>query len=247
MLILGIETSGTRGSVALCSGEELLHSFHFPDGYRHSRDIMTAVDSVVRQAGAAKGDVGAVAVSEGPGSFTGLRVGVTCAKTLAYVLGWQAVGVPSLEVLVQNVDPHEHACRVACPLRDARRTFVYGTVFRWEEGRWNDLTGVMAGRPEEVAARIPRPALVFGSGAEAYPEAFPCGPQAGLLRGPQSLAEGRAEHVARVGLRILSEGGAVPPMELTARYYRVTEAEEKVGQTVTAPAAAGSMPTQGGE
>jgi len=225
-LLLGIETSGSRGGVALCRDEELLAAESFPEGARHARHIMAAVDRVVRSAGVRKGQVEAVAVSEGPGSFTGLRVGVTCAKVLAYALGWRAVGVPSLEVAVQNVEPQAHGCVVACPLRDARREFVYGTVFRRADGRWVDTSGLLAGPPEAVAARIPRPALVFGSGVEAYPEVFRR-PDAGLLVGPAELEQGRPLHVARLGLRLLREGRAVDPFRLTARYYRLTEAEEK--------------------
>jgi len=228
MLILGIETSGQRGSVALCRDEEVLEVLRFPKGGRHARDIMQAVERVVERARVSKDDVEAVAVSEGPGSFTGLRVGVTCAKTLAHVLGWQAVGVPSLEVLVENVDAEATGCAAACPLRDARRHFVYGTVFEHEGGRWVDRTGVMAGAPEEVLARIPAGALVFGSGVKAYPEVFEAARGARLRVGEDELAEGRAEHVARLGLARLREGKAAPPMQLLARYYRRTEAEEKL-------------------
>ena len=232
MLVIGIETSGRRGSVALCRDEETLHVIRFPGTARHARDIMTSVDDLLRAAGVDKHDVDAVAVSEGPGSFTGLRVGVTCAKTLAHLLGWQAVGVPSLEVLAQNVDAAECGCTATCPLRDARRSFVYGTVFLLEDGRWVDKTGVMAGEPQDVLARIPPGAFVFGSGVKAYPDVFDArGPDGKrILRvGPEKLDEGRAEEVARLGLLRIRAGGAVPAMQLLARYYRQTEAEEKAG------------------
>jgi len=225
VLILGIETSGRKGSVALCRETELVGAVRFPDSARHARDIMRSVDELLREAGVAKAEVQAVAVSQGPGSFTGLRVGVTCAKSLAHLLGWQAVGVPSLDVLVQNVDADARGCTMACPLRDARRSFVYGTLFEWRGGRWADLTGMMAGDPEEVAARIPAGTLVFGSGLKAYPDAFP---EPALRRGPDKLAEGEAEHVARLGVERIGQGMAVPPMELLAEYYRRTEAEEKL-------------------
>ena len=207
--------------------DEILAKYAFSGSSRHSRNIMVAVDEVIRKAGVHKRDLEAVAVSEGPGSFTGLRVGVMCAKTLAYLRGWKAVGAPSLEVMVQNVDVKLHRCSVACPVLDARRSFVYATVFRWESGRWVDLTGVLADEPERVAARIPPGALIFGSGVEAYPEVF-LREELLLRQGPMALAEGEPENAARLGLRRLSEGKAVPPMELLVKYYRRTEAEEKV-------------------
>ena len=226
-MIIGIETSGARGSVAILSEDQLLADHRFPEGRRHARDIMIAVDDLVRAAGVEKSEIGAVAVSQGPGSFTGLRVGVTCAKTLAYLLGWQAVGVSSLEVMAQNVDAVQHGCGAVCPLLDARRSFVYGTVFRWEDGRWRDLTGVMAGEPREVAERIPPGSLIFGSGVDAYADVF-LSQQGRLRAGPCWLAEGKGEHAARLGLKALREGRAVPPMQLLAKYYRRTQAEEKL-------------------
>ncbi|MDP6108019.1 MAG: tRNA (adenosine(37)-N6)-threonylcarbamoyltransferase complex dimerization subunit type 1 TsaB, partial [Candidatus Brocadiia bacterium] len=132
--MLGIETSGERGSVALLREDELLAEHRFAQGYRHARNIMAGVADVVRSAGVDRGEIDAVGVTDGPGSFTGLRVGVTCAKTLAWLLGLPAVGVPTLDVLAQNVRPEEHLdargrpVRTVCPLLDARRGFVYGAV-----------------------------------------------------------------------------------------------------------------------
>jgi tRNA threonylcarbamoyladenosine biosynthesis protein TsaB len=191
---------------------------------------------VVRRAGVGKREIDAVAVTQGPGSFTGLRIGVTCAKTLAWVLGWRAVGVPTLHVLVQNVDPAEHINErgncpaAACPLLDARRSFVYGNVFVREGGRWRDSTGLLTGPPAQVASQIPDGALIFGSGVDAYPEVFRQGGEgAGRFRvAPESLASGRARHTARLGLQLLREGADEDPLKLVARYYRRTEAEQKV-------------------
>ena len=236
MLVLGLETSGERGNAALVRGQELVAEHWFPHGFRHARNIMAAVDEVLRRAGVDKHTVDAVAVTEGPGSFTGLRVGVTCAKTLAWLLGWRAVGVPTLEVLAQNVRPEQHLdavgnpCRTVCPLLDARRSFVYGQVFEWCGGRWCDRTGLLAGAPLSVADSIPPGTLIFGSGVHAYPDVFLGleGGRRGLRAGPDDLAVGRAEHTARLGLRALRAGQDVDPMTLVAKYYRRTEAEEKL-------------------
>ena len=230
MIVLGIETSGRIGSVALCDEARALASHTFPEGARHAparaaRDIMPAVDGVFRDAGIAKDDVGAVAVSEGPGSFTGLRIGVTCAKTLAYALGWQAVGVPSMDVMVRNVEAAREGCPVACPVLDARRAKVYGTVFEWDGSEWRDTTGVLICEPPELAEAVPEGALVFGSGVRAYADVF-APPR--FRVGDESLMVGRAEVTARLGLRRIRAGLQVDPMKLMPRYYRPTEPEEKL-------------------
>jgi tRNA threonylcarbamoyladenosine biosynthesis protein TsaB len=225
MVVLGIETSGVVGSVALCDEERTLAAFRFPEGARHARDMVPAVDQVVREAGLTREQIGAVAVSQGPGSFTGLRIGVTCAKTLAYALGWRAVGVPSLEVLMQNLRARA-AGDHACPVRDARRQRVYATLFRWDGTRWRDTTGVLLVAPEELVERLPEGTLVFGPGVRAHADRFSSGR---LVGGARELEVGHAEAVARLGMEKLRAGEAGDPMALMPLYYRVTEAEEKLG------------------
>jgi len=226
MIVLGIETSSDVGSVAVCDDGAVLAAHVFPPGPRHARNIMPAVDDVLGRAGLGKYQVDAVAVSEGPGSFTGLRIGIACAKALAFALGWRCVGVPSLEVLVQNVSAAEaRAHAIACPVRDARRDRVYGTIFRWEEGRWRDTTGVLLEPPAALAARLPRDAIVFGSGVGAYPELFPA---TRFAVGPAALETGRAEATARLGRERIRAGAAADPLVLVPRYYRLTEAEEQL-------------------
>ncbi len=226
MIVLGIETSGDRGSLALRSGEGVLASFRFPGGGRRARDIVSALDRIMEQAGLARTDVHGVAVSEGPGSFTGLRVGVACAKTLAYALDWRCVGIPTLEVKAWNVDPHEGAgCRFTCPVQDARRGRVYGDVFEWDDG-WKDTTGVLCVAPRALADAIPAGAVVFGSGVRAYPEVFL---EEGRFRaGGPGLDVARAETVARLGMERLRAGRDVDPMQLVPRYHRPTAPEEKL-------------------
>jgi tRNA threonylcarbamoyladenosine biosynthesis protein TsaB len=228
MIVLGIETSGAVGSVAVCSDDESLAVHVFPPGPRHARNLLPAVDDVIRRAGLHKAQVDAVAVSQGPGSFTGLRVGVACAKTLAFALGWQCVGVPSLEVLVQNA-PAAADGAVACPVRNARRERVYGTIFQGKHGAWHDMTGVLLLAPAELAGRLPDGAAVFGSGVDAYPARFP---SSRFTVGPTAYGTGRAESVARLGRERILAGEADDPAALLPKYYRLTEAEERFGAAV---------------
>lgn len=228
MLILGIETSGGAGSVALCEGREVRAEYYFPEGPRHSRNIMLGVDSVIGEAGTSKDRIDAVAVSQGPGSFTGLRVGVMCAKSLAYALRWKAIGVSSLEVKARNVDPDEPgAPEHVCPVLDARRSCVYAMILRNAGGRWDDTTGVLLGRPEEIAEKIPRDALIFGSGVGKYPDVFN---EQDFTIGPDALEQGHAREVARLAAPLLDSGADVSPIDLLPKYHRPTAAEEKFGR-----------------
>jgi tRNA threonylcarbamoyladenosine biosynthesis protein TsaB len=222
MIVLGIETSGRTGSVALGTPDGMLAQHTFPEGARHARDIVPAIARITSQAGVSREDIDGVAVSEGPGSFNGLRIGVACARMLAFALGWRCVGIPSLEVKAWNVEPDR--ADTVCPVLDARRDRVYGTVFTWD-GAWRDRTGVMCLAPDELAASVPDGALVFGDALHAYPEAF-AGDR--VRKGPADLRTGRAEVVVRLGLRRFEAGGAVDPMCLVPKYHRLTQPEEKL-------------------
>ena len=232
MMILAIETSGAVGSVAVSDDRAILASHTFGQGARHARNVMPAIDEVIRRAGLTKEQIEAVAVSAGPGSFTGLRVGITCAMTLAWALGGRAAAVPSLAVMAQNVDPSAHGgCRHTCPIVDARRDKVYGTVFEWTGAEWADTTDVLLDGPRRLADMLPPGTLIFGSGVRAYPQVFvdPQGSEDGRFPvGQVELEAARAEAVAELGLRLIRAGQDVDPMKLAPRYYRLTEPEEKL-------------------
>jgi len=225
MIVLGIETSGSVGSVAVCEDDDVRASHVFPAGPRHARNLLPAVGDVLQRAGLGRRRVDAVAVSEGPGSFTGLRIGVVCARTLSFALGWQCVGVPSLEVLVRNVATTAEVA-AACPIRDARRDRVYGTLFRRENrDDWLDTTGVLLLPPQDLAARLPEGTIVFGSGVDACPDAFR---RERFVLGPAAWGTGCAENVARLGRRRILTRGPDDPDTVRPRYHRLTEVEERL-------------------
>jgi len=224
--ILGIETSSDPGSVALATGDELLEETCFDAGAVHARDIIPHIDAILLSCGVDKSELGMVSVSIGPGSFTGLRVGVTCAKSLAYALKLEAVGVCSLESMVFNVDAGDVSGDTVCPLRDARRNAVYGRIFKKKRTGWEALSGVMIHPPHLLAERLPRGTTVFGTGACAYPEVFKQ-PEFCLMEEKKNVASGRAGAVALLGGVHAREGRTVKPMELAPKYYRLTKVEEQ--------------------
>jgi tRNA threonylcarbamoyl adenosine modification protein YeaZ len=105
MILLAIETSSPRGSIALLDGAVPLYEASFPEGLLHGREVTARMDEVLRRTGLRPRDLGAVAVSRGPGSFTGLRVGVTAAKTLGFALRIPVVATSSLRVLGAAAQP----------------------------------------------------------------------------------------------------------------------------------------------
>ncbi|MBR0533094.1 MAG: tRNA (adenosine(37)-N6)-threonylcarbamoyltransferase complex dimerization subunit type 1 TsaB [Bacteroidales bacterium] len=174
-LILSIETSGAACSVALAKGGMVEGSVTIDDSNRQSSMLVPAIESLFKQCSRKMSECDAVAVSSGPGSYTGLRVGVSTAKGLCYGLGKPLISVPTLEILLAEAMSMEQ-CAVAVyfvPMLDARRMEVYQAVY-----------GADGSCIEEVSAKVldagsyadllEKGRVVFiGTGAGKYADAFP--------------------------------------------------------------------------
>lgn len=169
-MILAIETATPHGSAALVSGDLVRAEAELPPGRQASGTILSAVDELLRKTGTGPGDVGHVAVSAGPGSFTGLRVGMAAAK--GFCFGWRIpiVPVPTLHALAWRFRP---VGMTVCPVLDARKKEVYAALFRWEGGACVRLSPDMAIAPGELPGKLPGgPVFFCGNGAWPFAPLF---------------------------------------------------------------------------
>jgi tRNA threonylcarbamoyladenosine biosynthesis protein TsaB len=233
MLILAVETSTPTGSIALmeipgetskpgaeekCWGE---YTLNFPG--THSERLMPAIEYLLREASLSIGDVGGLALALGPGSFTGLRIGVSTVKGLAYALGIPVVGVPTLDALAQNL---RYAPSLVCPVLDARKKEVYAALFRGDgQGRLEKISEDWVIAPEELCSRISEKVIFLGNGMEIYGETLrkKLGSQA--LFAPPEFSLPRALHVARLSLPQFQKGHTLNLFSFTPTYLRRSEAE----------------------
>jgi len=211
MFILAIETSGPRGGVALADDDEVLEEVAFEEGMVHGRALVPSLDAMLRRAGIAPRELGLVAVDVGPGSYTGVRVGVAAARMIAFAVGCPVAPVISTDVLAENADEVED---FLCPVIDARWDQVYASIYR-RDWVWLRTEGPAAYRPEELAARLEPGTTVFGSGVAKYPAIF-----GGWTRGGAELEIPRAAEVASLGLQIWQAGAAVHCNSLRPLYLR---------------------------
>ena len=223
-MILALEAATPRGgSVALVSGGAARAEVLLPPGPGASGSYISAVESLFADAGAAAGDVSAVAVSAGPGAFTGLRVGMSAAK--GFCFGWSVplVPVPTLLALAHRF-PGEG--RIVCPVQDARRGEVYAALFRWVGGELERLSPDMAIAPALLPGRIPDGDVLFcGDGVAPFGALFreALGDRATLVLGDEGHP--RASAVGIVGERILLDGGGEDPPTAVPFYLRSSGAE----------------------
>lgn len=128
MIWLGIDTANTPLSVAIVKDGELLAEENSSIAINHSLRAMTAIEEIFTKVGMVPSDIDAIAVSEGPGSYTGVRIGVTIAKTLAWTLGKPLFGVSSLKAIATNGLIYNG---FICPIVDARRGNVYSGLYQF--------------------------------------------------------------------------------------------------------------------
>ena len=129
MLILALDSTAVVASVALCRDETPIASFHIKNGNTHSETLLPMVETVLKTAGFSVDDVDLFACSVGPGSFTGVRIGVATVKGLAFGKNKPCIGVSTLEALALNAVPFDG---IICPVMNARRGQVYNALFRYE-------------------------------------------------------------------------------------------------------------------
>lgn len=224
MNIIAIETSGRIGSVAAARDAKVLFERYFEKGMRHGRDLVPELRNVAMTAGWKPADIQLVALSIGPGSYTGLRIGVACAKTIAFATGAQVVAVPTLDVLAQNA-PAEFD--TVCPVLDAKRRQVYAAVFRRENGALVRKTDDLLISPPELLRRLGkdfRGAVFFvGDGLATYRADFT---GEGLVHAGEKVWVARASVVADLGFELYKAGRRDSWQALTPRYLRRPEAEE---------------------
>ena len=163
------------------------------------------------------GAIDLIACDVGPGSYTGLRVGLAAAKGLALALGKPVAGVSSLDAVA---DAARDLAPIICPVIDAKFGQVYGAIYR--DGRRE--TERLAEKPADFAARVPKDGLVIGDALGAFGEFFRDHSQ-----GPPDRWDPRPETIARLGLRDFEHGVRHDAATLVPIYLRKTEAEIKFG------------------
>ena len=223
---LALETSGRTGAVALARDGRVVAEETFAHGLKHAAGIIPIIDRLSRGVGWRPGDIEEVYVSAGPGSFTGLRVGVTVAKTLALATGAKVVAVPSEQVLVRNAPA---GWERAVIVLDAKRGQIFTAVFENVGGEPVVREGAHLGTLREVLGRTARPVHLIGEGIPYHRGEIGEGEE-GVIVTPEALWQGSAGAVAEVGFAMARRGQFTDPDALVPVYIRVPEAEEKWGK-----------------
>lgn len=224
MIVLGIDTSALVCTAALIDGEKVLSSFSLGKERTHSETLLPGILELFQKGCLSLADVDVIALACGPGSFTGLRIGLATVKGLAVSRQIPCVPVSTLEALAYRFYGKEEEL-VLCPVMDARRGEFYNALFSLKNGKIERLCEDRAVSGDVLSKEISEYKNVFllGDGAEKFHALFP---ESGTLS-PENLRLQSGESVALLGAKEAMNQNTVPCEKLSPRYLRLPQAERE--------------------
>lgn len=225
MKILAIDTSAKAASTALLEDEKLLGEFYTHSGLTHSQTLMPMVEQLLSCCQVTLPQIDVMALSAGPGSFTGLRIGMAAIKGMAFPQNTPCVKVSTLEGLCYNLPEFSG---LLCPVMDARCGQVYNALFQWNEGSLNRLTpdrAITIPELEEELKACTQPILLLGDGSPL------CYQSMQLHQLSLAGAANRYQRASGVGLcayRAAQRGETLPPDQLRPDYLRLPQAQREL-------------------
>lgn len=220
-MILSLDTSANPLIMALYHKEKakLVAELMLDAPATHGQSLLSGLDFLIKQF---PGEVlSAIGVCVGPGSFTGLRVGLATVQGLAYSLNLPVVGLSSLEIMAAT---HGEIEGTVWAIMDARQKMLYAAPFCWEQGRLKRLAADGAGTPERFKEQLAGPATLLGNGAFLYAELF-AAPGVVIIKDEKYPPRGAT--LAELTVAALAQGRGITPEELKPNYCRPSDAEAR--------------------
>lgn len=239
-MLLAIETSSRVGSLALCNGTSILAERTFSHGLQNAAKVLPLIDELCRERGVTARGIQEIAVSIGPGSFTGLRIGVTLAKTLAFATGARLFAVPTLPAIASNA-PGDAAH--VLPILDAKRDQVFAAIYRRTGHALDEIEPPQLIHLPDLLSRAPRPLYVLGEGVPHHRQhllnrqSSISDPQSesqisdlrpGITLAPEDLWYPKAATIAHLAAHLREQEAYADPFKLTPLYIRKPEAQERM-------------------
>jgi len=226
LLILAFENSAKAASVALTENGKLLGESYQNTGLTHSQTLMVMAEDLLKQCGKAVSDLTALAVAEGPGSFTGVRIGVAAAKGLSWGAGLPCYGISTLEAMALSLGAYQG---YVCACMDARRNQVYNALFYVNQGRMERVSEDRAIALSELAEELKTldgPIFLVGDGSSLTHKTL-SGEIPALVLPPEHRMHQRAVGVALLAEAKAAAGEPGDAADLQPNYLRLSQAERE--------------------
>jgi tRNA threonylcarbamoyladenosine biosynthesis protein TsaB len=225
MIILAMDTTGPSGSLALLEDRRLLAETGFEAQLNHSEKILASLDYLLKTAGRDIRGVDGFSVAAGPGSFTGIRIGLATVKSFAFASGRPVAAVSSLEALALKLKGGQ--ARLLCPLTDAKKGEIFAALFEAKGEGLAEILPQAAWTPDDFLARLPSKRIIhfIGSGVHVFSEKIRSYLKDKARFSRRSLFI--AHEVGLLGDDRLRAGKGLPAAEIKPLYFRRSQAEER--------------------
>lgn len=230
MKALAIDTSTAAAGIAAVDENGLLGQFLIRDMKTHSQKLVPMLRELMESLSLAPADIDVYAAVTGPGSFTGLRIGVTTIKSIAYAIQKPTAGIPSLDALANTAAVFEDT--VVCPIMDARNNQVYTALYKRQNGIMTNLSGYMGIHISELVRQIEEKyfnaqILFTGDGVALHSDFLKIEMNGRCTFMPDFMLQQMAASAAQLALNMAQQGKTMDCMELTPFYLRPSQAERE--------------------
>lgn len=227
MKILALDSSGLVASVAIVEDDNMIGEYTINYKKTHSQTLLPMMDAVVKMTETDLKEMDAIAVSKGPGSFTGLRIGAATAKGLGLALDKPIVGVPTVEGLAMNL---YGGSGLICPMMDARRNQIYTGIYRFRDGIMEivrEQTVVSVSDMLDALNKIGETVTFLGDGVPVYKEQITAQMEIPFYFAPAHMNKQRAAAVAVRALEYMKQGICETADAFEPEYLRLSQAERE--------------------
>ena len=227
MKVLALDSSGLVASVAIVQDDELLGEYAINHKKTHSQTLLPMLDEVAKMIELDMNSIDFIAVSAGPGSFTGLRIGSATAKGLALALDKKIVSVPTIDAMAYNLWGSDAQI---CPIMDARRNQVYTGLYQFEDDHMNTILPECVLMIDEIVSRINesgKKTVFLGDGVAVFKEYIEGNIKVSYSFAPANNNKQRASSVAALGIELYKAGKAEDAKEHKPEYLRLSQAERE--------------------
>lgn len=227
MKILAVDTSANVATVAITENDRVVGEYFINHGKTHSQKLMPMIKELMKSLDVNCADIDLFAASNGPGSFTGLRIGVTSIKAMAYVAQKPVIGVPTLDALAYNIPANES---LICPIMDARNNQVYTAIYQWEQDKMVRVSEYM-GIPIEALLKLIQSknskTTFLGDGVTLHRNLLKESLEEQCVFAMENSMLQRASSVAKAASIMIAEGKVENYFEMVPFYLRKSQAERE--------------------
>ena len=224
MLILAVDTSTYAGSVALLQERKLMAEINLASPQTHSERLLVSIDLLLKSSDLTLEDIDGFALAVGPGSFTGIRIGMSTVKSFAFAKGKPVAPVSNLAALALKI--RQPPARLLCPVMDAKKQEIYGALFEKDSGGMQEVVPQGVYSPDRFFSQLPVHRIItfIGSGVPVYKQKIMQYFKDKARLSPRSLFV--AHEVGLLGYEILKAGKGLDSFQVEPQYIRRSQAEE---------------------